>query len=119
MDTFPAIPLPSACPMGVKDPLIEDDYMSGDDAARPQVSRPRMQPVQVEWDAMTKAHLAVLRAFRAAHRATLFLWTDPFTGEVYETRFAGESPLAWKPLPKYPGRAKVVVNLLPVRPYEV
>lgn len=117
MDTFPALPNPTSCPMADKDPLQEDDYMSGDDAARPEVTRPRMESVQVEWDSMRITDLAVLRAFRLAHRATLFLWADPFTGEVYEARFTSTNPLAWKPLPKYPGRAKVTMNLLPVRPY--
>lgn len=117
LDSFPSLPNPSSCPMADRDPLIEDDYMSGDDGARPLMSRSRVAPVQLEWDMLHRDDLATLRAFRAAHRVTPFLWTDPFTGIIYEARFTGETPVQWKPLPKYPNRAKVSASILPVRPY--
>ena len=104
-----SLPFPSTCPSGVRDPLLEDEFQSGDDAARPQFAAPRCIPVTLTWNWMHKTHLATLRAFQKYHRAKLFLWTDPFTGELWEARFSGEEPIKWSPIAKLPDYAQVTV----------
>lgn len=114
MENWPNIPLPSACPSGIRDPLLEDEFQSGDDAARPQFAAPRCLPITLSWNWMHKTHLATLRTFQKAHRADLFLWEDPFTGEQWEARFAGEEPVKWSPIAKLPDYAQVTATIKPV-----
>ncbi|WP_430735516.1 hypothetical protein [Halodesulfovibrio aestuarii] len=114
MDNWPDIPLPTTCPSGIRDPLLEDEFQSGDDAARPQFAAPRCMPVTLSWNWLHKDHLATLRTFQKTHRASLFLWTDPFTGEQWEARFSGEEPVKWSPLAKLPAYAQVTATIKPV-----
>ena len=114
MDNWPNIPLPTACPSGIRDPLLEDEFQSGDDAARPQFAAPRCLPITLSWNWMHKTHLATLRTFQKAHRTDLFLWEDPFTGEQWEARFAGEEPVKWGPIAKLPDYAQVTATIKPV-----
>ena len=114
MDTWPNISLPTSCPSGIRDPLLEDEFQSGDDAARPQFAAPRSIPVTLTWNHMHISQLATLRAFQKSHRASLFFWRDPFTDELWEARFSGEEPVKWTPLAKLPNYAQVTATIKPV-----
>ena len=114
MKNWPNIPLPSACPSGIRDPLLEDEFQSGDDAARPQFAAPRCLPVTLSWNWMHKTQLATLRNFQKTHRASLFLWTDPFSGGQWEARFSGEEPIKWNPIAKLPNYAQVTAVIKPI-----
>ena len=114
MDNWPDIALPSSCPFGVRDPLLEDEFQSGDDAARPQFAAPRATQVTLAWNKMHRDDILTLRTFQQSHRASMFLWIDPFTGTAWEARFASEEPLKWTPLAKLPNYAQVTAVIKPI-----
>lgn len=92
---FPTIRRPSSISGGVRDPLLEDDYQSGDDAARPVFTSATDQPIRIGWKRLSQEELDLLDAFvRGEGRTPGWPWPHPYTGEEWSCRLCAD-PLSW------------------------
>jgi hypothetical protein len=110
MDSFPTIAAPARINYGLSDPYLEDEFESGDAAARPEFTVPREKPMSLSWNAMKPADLATLRTFYDGHRGVRFSWTDPVSDEAKTCRFVGDC-LSWKVSTALAGHYQVTLTM--------
>lgn len=105
MSAFPTQPWEAISGGGIKDPLLEDDFGTGDEAARPEFSSPTHTPMTLTQSRMTPANLASLTAFHASTRGLTFDFVHPYSGLTLTCRWV--TPPDWKISTATPGRYSV------------